>query len=129
MAASHLMAACLVLLLLFLQAPLNSCSSWEDSEDPIRTRYEQWIARYDRRYRDGKEKEKRFQIYRTNVVLIDTINSLGLGYTLTDNKFADLTNEEFRDKISCLGLHPQHRQETPTATQVCLLIFMFCYRP
>jgi len=129
MVASKLMGSCLVLLILFLQAPLNSCSSWrlpglllnaDDSEEPIRARYEHWITRHGRRYRDGNEKEQRFQVYRSNVQLIGNFNSLGLGFYLIDNKFADLTNEEFRAKISCLGPPPKHKHEFPKGVEVFL---------
>ncbi|XP_020268404.1 ervatamin-B-like [Asparagus officinalis] len=105
--ASKLMASCLILVLLFLQAPLNSCFgivlNEEYAENQIRSRYEHWISRHRRLYRDEHEKAHRFQIYRSNLQLIMSFNDLGLGYNLTDNKFADLTNEEFRAKIQCLG--------------------------
>lgn len=142
MAASNRMAACLVLQLLLLQAPINSCSSWElpdlmldaeDIKDSIRARYEHWIARHGRRYNDGHEKARRFQIYRSNVQLIDSFNSMDLGYTLTDNKFADLTNAEFREMIECLGppISNQHESKSRRETQVSIMfslpVLIVCY--
>ncbi|XP_078432131.1 vignain-like [Wolffia australiana] len=62
----------------------------------IEERYERWLSRYRRVYENPSEKEKRFQIYRQNVVVVDFVNSMGLPYNLTDTKFADMTNEEFR---------------------------------
>lgn len=43
-------------------------------------------------------------MYRRNVELVETFNSMSNGYKLADNKFADLTNEEFRAKM--LGFRP-----------------------
>merc|ERR1712232_579233 len=41
------------------------------------------------------EEEKRFNIFKTNVDLIQDSNSKGLSYTLGVNQFADLTADEF----------------------------------
>ncbi|KAI9178304.1 hypothetical protein LWI28_024906 [Acer negundo] len=60
-------------------------------------RHEQWIARYGRVYSDNDEKEKRFQIYKENVALIESFNKANnKPYKLGVNEFADLTNEEFK---------------------------------
>lgn len=59
-------------------------------------------------------------MYRRNVELIEAFNSVSSGYKLTDNKFADLTNEEFRAKM--LGFGPQSRTvhtSTPS-TMTCV---------
>ena len=87
-----------------------------------------WIARHVRRYRDGNEKEQRFQVYQSNLQLIANFNSLGLGFYLIDNKFADLTNDEFRDKISCLVPPPKYNHESTIATKGFLLLpsLVFC---
>ncbi|CAA7402560.1 unnamed protein product [Spirodela intermedia] len=74
--------------------------------DPVEERYERWLARYGRSYGDPREKERRFQIYSSNVALVDVVNSMGLSYNLTDSKFADMTNEEFRAKHLCLLSQP-----------------------
>ena len=52
---------------------------------------------------EHEEKQRRLEVYRKNVELIEEFNSGGHSYTLTDNKFADLTNEEFRAKVLGLG--------------------------
>lgn len=60
-------------------------------------RHEQWMARHGRVYADEKEKQIRFEIFKNNVALVEAHNGgLDQGYTLEVNKFADLTNEEFR---------------------------------
>ncbi|EHA8586675.1 Senescence-specific cysteine protease SAG39 [Cocos nucifera] len=91
------------LVIAFFAFTLTSCSGDQPAMDPMRQRYEQWLARYGRTYKDGSEKERRFEIYQSNVQLIDEFNAISQGYKLTDNKFADLTSEEFRTKYTCLG--------------------------
>ncbi|KAK0590223.1 hypothetical protein LWI29_024210 [Acer saccharum] len=60
-------------------------------------RHEQWMVRYGRVYSDNDEKEKRFQIYKENVALIESFNKANnKPYKLGVNEFADLTNEEFK---------------------------------
>ena len=52
---------------------------------------------YGRVYLDTNEKEKRFKIFKENVARIDSFNSANKRpYKLGVNKFADLTNEEFK---------------------------------
>lgn len=93
----------LLMAIAFFALTLTSCFEDQPTIDPMRQRYEQWLARYDRTYKDRGEKERRFEIYQSNVQLIDEFNAISQEYTLTDNKFADLTSEEFRTKYMCLG--------------------------
>lgn len=66
-------------------------------EATMRLRHEQWIAHHDKIYNDLKEKEMRFKIFKENVERIEAFNAgEDKGYKLGVNKFADLTNEEFR---------------------------------
>lgn len=67
----------------------------ENDQNAMKERYERWLAKYDRRYKNRDEWEHRFGIYQSNVELIDFINSQNLSYKLTDNIFADMTNQEF----------------------------------
>ncbi|KAL6655307.1 hypothetical protein ACP70R_006133 [Stipagrostis hirtigluma subsp. patula] len=102
------------LLLLLLLMSLCACA------DPMLDRFEQWVSRHRRLYANAGEKQRRFEIYRRNVELIETFNSLSTGYKLADNKFADLTNEEFRAKV--LGLGPQSRtgHTSAASTMTCV---------
>ena len=77
------------------------------SRDAVRDRYEGWIARHGLTYKDKKEKEQRFKIYQSNFLKISKFNAEDHGYKLTDNRFADMTNEEFRAKHMCLTDDPQ----------------------
>lgn len=62
---------------------------------PVFKRYEEWLKKYGRTYANRDEWEMRFGIYQSNIQYIDYINSQNLSYQLTDNQYADLTNEEF----------------------------------
>lgn len=85
------------------------------ASDPMEERYERWLARYGRSYGDPREKERRFQIYSSNVAFVDVVNSMRLSYNLTDSKFADMTNEEFRAKHLCLHSQPPPVAAAPPA--------------
>ncbi|KAK4797725.1 hypothetical protein SAY86_030051 [Trapa natans] len=64
---------------------------------PMSKRHDQWMVRYGRTYANRAEKERRFEIFKTNVEYIDSFNREGgKPYKLEVNGFADLTNEEFR---------------------------------
>lgn len=58
-------------------------------------RYKNWMILYGKQYKDKNEWEQRFGIYQSNVQFVDYINSQNLTFKLTDNSFADMTNEEF----------------------------------
>ena len=90
------------LLLLLLVA---SCTAYVTAdEDPAMiSRFDRWMIKHGRAYTDAGEKQRRFEVYRKNVDLIEEFNAGSNSYTLTDNKFADLTNEEFRAKVLGLG--------------------------
>ncbi|ERN19267.1 hypothetical protein AMTR_s00061p00215670 [Amborella trichopoda] len=60
------------------------------------SRFEKWIALHGLQCMDAEEEEQRFQIFRDNLQFIDTLNSEGGPYKQSTNKFADLTNDEFR---------------------------------
>ncbi|KAI3952149.1 hypothetical protein MKW98_005844 [Papaver atlanticum] len=71
----------------------------------MKNRYTQWLARHNRLY-NTEEWLSRFEIYQSNIKLIDYVNSQNLSYKLVDNKFADMTNEEFRAKYLGLKTFP-----------------------
>ncbi|KAJ8568017.1 hypothetical protein K7X08_020739 [Anisodus acutangulus] len=61
-------------------------------------RYQNWLQKYSQKYQDKDEWNMRFGIYQSNVQFIDFFNSLNLSYNLSDNAFADMTNQEFNSK-------------------------------
>ncbi|KAL6846835.1 hypothetical protein ACP4OV_024283 [Aristida adscensionis] len=104
----------LLLLLLMSMCAAHACA------DPMLERFEQWMSRHRRLYADAGEKQRRFEIYRRNVELVETFNAMSNGYKLADNRFADLTNEEFRSKL--LGVGPESRPAHTSAasTMTCV---------
>lgn len=65
-------------------------------DDSMHERHEQWMGQYGKVYKNAKEREKRFGIFKENVNYIEVSNSVGnKSYKLGINEFADLTNHEF----------------------------------
>ncbi|XP_038902939.1 ervatamin-B [Benincasa hispida] len=67
------------------------------SSGDLQGRYQKWMSKYGRQYKSREEWERRFTIYQLNVQYIDNFNSLDHSYTLAENNFADLTNDEFKE--------------------------------
>jgi len=71
------------------------CSPLEEQQ--LLKQHEEWMAIHGRIYKDAIEKAKRLEIFKENVKRINAFNNgKDVGYKLAVNKFADLTNEEFR---------------------------------
>ncbi|KAL3741706.1 hypothetical protein ACJRO7_017214 [Eucalyptus globulus] len=66
-------------------------------EEQLLKQHEEWVAIHGRVYKDVAEKAKRYEIFKENVKHINAFNNgKDMGYKMAVNKFADLTNEEFR---------------------------------
>ena len=63
--------------------------------EAMKVRFDRWLKQNGWNYEDKEEWEIRFVIYQANVEYIGCKKSQKNSYNLTDNKFADLTNEEF----------------------------------
>ncbi|BBH01608.1 senescence-associated gene 12 [Prunus dulcis] len=86
----------LVLILAFCSSQA-SCSRQLYGEDKIMLqRFEEWMAKHGRVYKDAQEKELRYDIFKSNVEFIEAFkkNEDQRKYTLSINKFADRKNEE-----------------------------------
>ncbi|KAL6637868.1 hypothetical protein ACP70R_025440 [Stipagrostis hirtigluma subsp. patula] len=60
-------------------------------------RHERWMAEHGRTYKDEAERARRLEIFRANAKRIDAFNAAGEhGHRLATNRFADLTDDEFR---------------------------------
>uniref|UniRef100_A0A7C8ZKQ6 Phospholipase A(2) n=2 Tax=Opuntia streptacantha TaxID=393608 RepID=A0A7C8ZKQ6_OPUST len=72
--------------------------------------YEAWLVKHGKKYHGlGGEKEHRFNIFKDNLRYIDEHNSQNRSYKLGLNRFADLTNEEFRSRYLGTKLDPKRR--------------------
>ncbi|MQL78207.1 hypothetical protein Taro_010648 [Colocasia esculenta] len=67
-------------------------------EQEMRHLFEEWMVKYDKSYNTLQERQRRLNIFKDNLRLIDEHNhpSNNHTFTLGLNHFADLTNEEFR---------------------------------
>lgn len=96
--------------------PGDNLSLKSDQASIMEDRYGRWLARYNRTYKSRAEREMRFGIYQANVLYVDFINGLRLPFELTDNRFADLTNVEF--KATYLGFRRRMNQRTDMESNI-----------
>ncbi|KAL0366212.1 UNVERIFIED_CONTAM: Cysteine proteinase RD21A [Sesamum radiatum] len=67
------------------------------SHDELVSMYESWLVKHGKSYNALGEKERRFEIFKDNLRYIDEQNALAdRTYKLGLNRFADLTNDEYR---------------------------------
>ena len=74
----------------------SALASRELNEMSMMERHGQWMVRHGRVYKDAAEKAHRFEIFKTNMELIESFNAGDHKFRLGANQFADLTNDEFR---------------------------------
>ncbi|KAI3916018.1 hypothetical protein MKW98_004459 [Papaver atlanticum] len=75
----------------------TSAVSSTRTEKEMNDLYESWLIKHGKVYNALGEKERRFEIFKDNLKFIDEYNSqIGLSYKVGLNKFADLTNDEYR---------------------------------
>ncbi|XP_076941284.1 cysteine proteinase mucunain-like [Bidens hawaiensis] len=66
------------------------------TDDEVNALYESFLVQHRKTYNAVGEKDRRFQIFKDNLKFIDEHNAGDHPYKLGVNKFADLTNEEYR---------------------------------
>ncbi|XP_019175196.1 PREDICTED: low-temperature-induced cysteine proteinase-like [Ipomoea nil] len=67
------------------------------ADEEVMALYESWLVKHGKEYSGVGEKEERFGIFKDNLRFIDEQNSIGnRTYKLGLNRFADLTNHEYR---------------------------------
>uniref|UniRef100_A0A1D1Y688 Cysteine proteinase RD21a n=1 Tax=Anthurium amnicola TaxID=1678845 RepID=A0A1D1Y688_9ARAE len=94
-----------LILSMFAIIPLMNCSmehneiteSWR-SEEEVKWLFEDWQVKHDKSYQNKEEKERKFEIFRSNLLFIDEHNRLenNHSYIVGLNSLADLSNEEYR---------------------------------
>ncbi|KAJ4963898.1 hypothetical protein NE237_023837 [Protea cynaroides] len=68
----------------------------ERTHGEMMSMYESWLVKHGKNYNALGEKEKRFEIFKDNLRFIDEHNAENRTYKVGLNRFADLTNEEYR---------------------------------
>ncbi|KAL1564782.1 low-temperature-induced cysteine proteinase-like [Salvia divinorum] len=97
MAAKSLLLFSVSLILFLAQACATDMSIISDDEEQMTAMYESWTVKHGKSYNALGEKEKRFQIFKENLRYIEEQNAVeGRTYKLGLNRFADLTNQEYR---------------------------------
>ncbi|KAH0926899.1 hypothetical protein HID58_019155, partial [Brassica napus] len=88
-----------ILSVLLLSSSLGSATATEtkQSQEEVQRMYEQWLMENRKNYNALGEKERRFNIFKDNLKLIEAHNSVpDRTYELGLTRFADLTDDEFR---------------------------------
>lgn len=68
-------------------------------DEVLRALYESWLAKHGKSYNgigENSEKELRFEIFKDNLKFVEEHNSVDRPYKVGLNRFADLTNDEYR---------------------------------
>lgn len=92
------------------------------SEDDIFQIFLQWIIDYGRIYSSFLEQQRRFNIFRDNLLYILDVNEQeGLTYELGLNNFTDVTQDEFQDHY--LGLNPEPDLVRSAATTTSRFVY------
>ncbi|KAJ6798868.1 thiol protease SEN102-like [Iris pallida] len=115
MAKSILLA--LVLALAFVGVARSIPFNEKDlaSEESLWSLYERWRSHHTVS-RDLNEKNKRFNVFKENAKFIHEFNKNDAPYKLGLNKFADMTNQEFRSTYAGSKIHHHRTQRgTPKA--------------
>ncbi|KAK4781434.1 hypothetical protein SAY86_015536 [Trapa natans] len=96
-------SAALLLALLAVSSALDQSiisydrSHGQRTDAEVRAIYESWLVRHGKAYNALGEKDRRLEIFKDNLLFIDEHNAAeNRTYRLGLNRFADLTNEEYR---------------------------------
>ncbi|CAN6277159.1 unnamed protein product [Urochloa humidicola] len=106
-------AALLLLVSLAAAADMSIVSYGERSEEETRRMYAEWMATHGKTYNALGEEERRYEVFKDNIRYIDAHNAAAdagvHSFRLGLNRFADLTNEEYR--ATYLGVRNKPQRE------------------
>ncbi|XP_037489680.1 transmembrane emp24 domain-containing protein p24beta3-like [Triticum dicoccoides] len=69
-------------------------------EEAMKKRFKEWMDRYHRRYKDEKEKARRYELFKKCAEKVDKLNALPNGVTYGTNHFCDRSEEEMRPYLT-----------------------------
>ncbi|GAA0152351.1 cysteine protease [Lithospermum erythrorhizon] len=79
-------------------------------EEEVKEMYDWWLVEHGKSYKAIGEKEKRFEIFKDNLKYIEEENKVASrSYKLGLNRFADITNEEYKKKYLGAKTEEQRR--------------------
>ncbi|RDX80695.1 Cysteine proteinase RD21A, partial [Mucuna pruriens] len=88
-------------------------SGWR-SDETVMSIYERWLVKHGKVYNSLTEKDKRFQIFKDNLNFINEHNAENRTYKVGLNRFADLSNHEYRANYLGTKIDPK-RMMTKTS--------------
>ncbi|KAL6211748.1 hypothetical protein ACLB2K_016971 [Fragaria x ananassa] len=71
----------------------------ERTKAEVKAMYESWLVKHRKAYNALGEKERRFEIFKDNLRFVDEHNKVNRSYKVGLNRFADMTNLEYRSKF------------------------------
>ncbi|KAK1613345.1 hypothetical protein QYE76_037018 [Lolium multiflorum] len=78
----------------YMKDPHDDEAAAREKEEDMKARFEDWAKKYNRSYRDEKEKAMRFQVFKDNIKWIESQPPSARKCMLPGNCFADLKDEE-----------------------------------
>ncbi|KAG8497973.1 hypothetical protein CXB51_006916 [Gossypium anomalum] len=81
----------------------------QTTDTQVRRLYETWLVKHGKAYNDLGEKEKRFDIFKDNLKFIVEHNLVNRTYKVGLNRFADMTNEEYKAMYLGTRVDPKTR--------------------
>ncbi|KAG8066470.1 hypothetical protein GUJ93_ZPchr0004g39587 [Zizania palustris] len=100
LAAAALVVAALYVVAVGAEADMSIVSYGERSEEETRRLYAQWATEHGKNYNAVGEEERRYQVFKDNLRYVDQHNAAAdagvHSFRLGLNRFADLTNDEYR---------------------------------
>nr|XP_051192274.1 transmembrane emp24 domain-containing protein p24beta3-like isoform X3 [Lolium perenne] len=73
---------------------LKGNSGHNQAEEAMKKRFQEWMARHHRTYKDEEEKVRRYKLFKDCANRVDKLNALGDGVTYKTNDFCDRSKEE-----------------------------------
>jgi len=92
----------------------NADKTAQRSDEEVRSIYEEWLVKNGKVHTSLDQKEKRFQIFKDNLKFIDEHNAENRTYKVGLNRFADLSNDEYRSKYLKTKINPLRMMAKPS---------------